>query len=288
MTAVIPKISKLSRRVIRVLGCNPGHFTLQGTNTYIIGTGRDRLLIDCGEPEIPEYIQVLKNVVKENNILLTKILLTHWHPDHVGGTKSVLDEVAHKECKVFKYPNPNADDSITKGKYELNYLDDEDEIHVEGASLKVYFTPGHAKDHLVVFLKEENNLFSGDNILGEGSAVFEDLASYLHSLRKISSLKANKIYPSHGPVVNDPQKKVHEYIEHRVRKEEQILDVLSKTSDRFVSVDEIVKITYPNLKPGLAFGAQWNVLNHLEKLYNENRVEKQEVEDDIAKFRLKI
>lgn len=192
------------------------------------------------------------------------------------------------ECKVFKYPNPNADDSITKGKYELNYLDDEDEIHVEGASLKVYFTPGHAKDHLVVFLKEENNLFSGDNILGEGSAVFEDLASYLHSLRKISSLKANKIYPSHGPVVNDPQKKVHEYIEHRVRKEEQILDVLSKTSDRFVSVDEIVKITYPNLKPGLAFGAQWNVLNHLEKLYNENRVEKQEVEDDIAKFRLKI
>ena len=73
----------------------------------IIGTGRDRLLIDCGEPEIPEYIQVLKNVVKENNISLTKILLTHWHPDHVGGTKDVLDKVAHKglmfgDCLFFK------------------------------------------------------------------------------------------------------------------------------------------------------------------------------------------
>ena len=43
---------------------------------------------------------MLKNVVKENNISLTKILLTHWHPDHVGGTKAVLDKVAHKGLMI--------------------------------------------------------------------------------------------------------------------------------------------------------------------------------------------
>lgn len=52
------------------------------------------MLIDTGEPDIPEYISQLKKVVTENNISLSKIVLTHWHPDHVGGTQEVLQEIA--------------------------------------------------------------------------------------------------------------------------------------------------------------------------------------------------
>lgn len=108
-----------------------------------------------------------------------------------------------EDPKIWKHKRDITDgpDSELPKTLPLSWLSDGQEIKVEGATLKIHHTPGHTTDHVALSLLEENILFSGDCILGEGTAVFEDLYTYMQSLQKILDLKPDVIYPGHGNVV---------------------------------------------------------------------------------------
>jgi glyoxylase-like metal-dependent hydrolase (beta-lactamase superfamily II) len=127
-------------------------------------------------------------------------------------------------------------------------------------------------------LKEERALFSGDLILNGSTTVIPDedgdLAQYMDSLRRLQSLDIRRIYPAHGPVIEDGPAKIQEFIDHRMLRERQILETLGGGSR---TIREIVKIIYADVSTALHRVAAMSVHSHLRKLKDESRVSEETV-----------
>ncbi|KAG8936557.1 hypothetical protein FRC02_001052 [Tulasnella sp. 418] len=359
MLEQIPSITRLSNRVLRVLGQNPGKFTLQGTNTYLIGQSPPYILVDTGEGNdrySPLLEEALLNAIKEhsspdsssalNRPLVSDIIVTHKHFDHFGGIPSVLvllrklgstSGTPYTPPRLHKFPSPHVElpghvpsakdiknmyarlvelqSAITEsGNFyqpsagEVNperpyfhALSDGQVIHSraeEGNTLnpntflRIIHTPGHTPDSICLYLEEENALFTADTVLGYGTAIFEDLSVYIKSLERLRTESwvdcegsTGKIYPGHGPVLEDGRKTIEWYISHRLERENQLLELLGQPTvldsgdpqPREWSVEEeIVPKLYASYPPNLWPAAANNVMLHLSKLEKDGKVVKRE------------
>ncbi len=274
----LPDVDVWSDRVIVALGQNPSLFTGPGTNTYLVGTGRERILLDTGDGR-ETYLPVLEQALaRDGGITIQEIVLTHGHPDHIGGAASVLERFGR--VRVSKRPCPEFD---AHHPVEIHPIVDGHVVETEGATLRAVHTPGHAEDHLCFILEEERALFSGDNILGVGTTVIPgrggDLLDYLHSLDRLLAEEPARIYPAHGPRIDDAQGKIREYIAHRLAREQQILEALAAGCHR---VSAIVKRVYAAYPEALHAAAASSVSAHLLKLQREGRVAQEGSEDPLA------
>ncbi|KAG6041822.1 hypothetical protein E4U41_001293 [Claviceps citrina] len=256
--ALLPEVQRLSPLCIRILGNNPGKFTLQGTNTYLLGSGHRRILVDTGEGR-PGWISSLKSTLAEERATVEIALVSHWHHDHTGGISDLLSVAPG--AIIYK----NEPEAGQRG------ISDEQRFTADGVTLTAFHTPGHSKDHTVFVLAEEDAMFTADNVLGHGTAVFEDMSAYLESLEKMRRLFSGRAYPGHGPVLDNGPGVATSYIRHRKSRIEQVLQLMQSASgprptEDGWSVMDIVQVIYRNVPAELHPAAGRGIVQILDKL----------------------
>ena len=286
----LPDIQCLSPRVAVALGQNPSLFTGPGTNTYLVGTGPKRLLLDTASGH-DAYMPVLEEAMAQIGCKeIEGIVLTHAHPDHIGGVQQVRKHFGSMPVYKLPWPTPDPDaksgdeeppdsrrhpDSLAEGSLEV--LEEGDLVETEGARLRAIFTPGHAPDHLCFMLEEEGNLFSGDNVLGIGTTVIPaesgNLGDYMDSLERILREKPKAIYPAHGPRIESGVRKIEEYLSHRRKREEQVLEAVAAGDRDAMTMVKRIYVGYPET---LYPAAAQSVTSHLKKLERDGRVRSHE------------
>ena len=254
--------TRLSPMVHLVLAPNPGLMTGPGTNTYIVGVGPTAII----DPAVPDdaYIDAILGAAERPEM----ILVTHRHPDHVGGVAEIARRVG---TPVHAF----GDDAA--GGCDVLPLADGAVIDVGSVSLRALHTPGHSSDHLCFYLERAASLFSGDNILGEGTAVIAppdgDMRAYMRSLQGLRSLHIDRIYPGHFRPLDGGSEVIQHYIDHRKQREHAILKAVQSGAD---DEEEIVAQVYVETPPALHPVARFSVRAHLEKLADEGSVRGQD------------
>lgn len=248
----------LSERVRCVLAPNPSPMTLEGTNTYLVGGPGAVIVMDPG-PNDDAHLGAVAAAVAGANVIA--VLLTHRHPDHADAAERCA-EMFDTVIALGDEPSRPNDVPLRDG---LRFGGD-------GVFLDAIATPGHSSDHYSFVLAEERLLFTGDHILGRGTTVVAypdgDMGEYLASLERLRGMDVEKIFPGHGPVIEEPQRVITEYIDHRLMRERQVIDGLAAGP---ATSEELVARIYTDVDPILHPVAALSVRAHLAKLAREGR-----------------
>jgi len=247
---------------------NPGMMTLQGTNQYIVGKD-GAVVIDVALSSDGNMDGIIEQAEAMGAKKIEKILLTHIHIDHCGGA------LALKKRTGAKLGIHRSRAGYLGGE-DFRY-DDQDRIPFGGGELQVLHTPGHESGHCCFYESGDKVLFSGDNILGYGTAVIHppdgNMTDYLQSLERLLEFNIDLILPGHGPLVGKPEAKIREYLRHRMMREKQVIDALRKGLN---TIGDITQSIYVDVSAGLQRVAEFSVQAHLEKLIRDGRVKRED------------
>lgn len=145
-------------------------------NCYVLIKNKTCLIVDPGD----DYLKI-KEAIADNKIL--GVLITHSHFDHIGALRNFLTK---RSIKIFKRSNV-----------------EEQEYTIGDFTFTGIHTPGHSKDCITFYFKEDNCMIIGDFIFKE-SIGRTDLPGgsdkeMAESIKKILTYDDSiKLYPGHG------------------------------------------------------------------------------------------
>ena len=256
--------------VERILAPNPSPMTGPGTNTYLVANATDGCVVIDPGPEIEAHLAAVATAAQAHGGA-TAILVTHGHPDHVEGAARLRALTGAPILAWSRAGSPDADETLADGQLVTVGA-------TGGRTIRAVYTPGHRFDHLCFLLEDAGALFAGDLVAGVGTVVIippeGDMLDYLASLRRLLTLNLRQILPAHGPMIDDPQRLLTDYISHREAREAQVIAALAARSPDGRAPQTIAALVahiYTDVDPQLHPVAAYSVQAHLIKLAREGR-----------------
>lgn len=232
-------------------------------NVYVIRTPERNLIIDTGFNR-PECREALWAGIEELGLDLSKtaVFLTHLHSDHIGLVNTLADRgvpvymsaidydmyctlhsgvgFAPLEARFQREGYPPEElalqNTSNQGRtfapdrpFSVTPVQDEQSIPLGDVRITAIHTPGHTPGHMVLYLPEEQLLFSGDHVLfditpniGVWPNVADSLSNYISSLLKIRALPIRATFPAHRESGADVYKRIDQLIEHHGQRLDEI------------------------------------------------------------------
>lgn len=293
------------RRVTLPLPVRPGH-----VHAYLLPGEDGWTLVDTGLG-LPDAGERWADELRSLEGPVARIVITHFHPDHVGAAADVAALTAapvaqgrldHEQCvRVWAsddwaqvlvgwfarngVPPEVTHELIAQGSFyrpfirypaEPRLLDEGD--HVDG--WEVVAAPGHADGQLT--LLKDGVLVAADHLLGRITPTVglwpasrpDPLGDYLGALERTIALAPRLALPGHGDLVDDPVGRARELIAHHRER----LDVTAGALGR--EPRSGYQVSFPlfgaDLKPAARRFAVAETLSHLERLVREGRADRHE------------
>ncbi len=238
------------------------HVPTGSTNAYVVGDDGG-ILVDPAR-----RTDALDEAV--DNCTPSKLLVTHTHPDHVG---AVADYAVEYDLTVLARAGYEHRFERTTGIAPEETVRDGRLIDAGTHTLRAIATPGHAPDHLALDVLGGSEMLVGDLAVANGSVFVGgedgDMRGYLTALRRLLARNPDRLYPGHGPVIEEPDETLSRLIAHRIDRERRIERAVQKGA---YTPEEIVERVYEKSLDGVRGLAQKTVIAHLDKLAVEDRV----------------
>jgi glyoxylase-like metal-dependent hydrolase (beta-lactamase superfamily II) len=235
-----------------ILAPNPGPMTLDGTNTWLLAAPGGRTVVVDPGPADAEHLARVREAAGD----IALVLLTHGHPDHSAGARTLAEQVG--------VPVRAADPAHRLGDEGLG---DGEHVAVDDLVVQVLATPGHSSDHVCFVLPEADRVLTGDHVLGRGTTVvaYPDgrLRDYLDSLNRLADVGATTLLPGHGPVVENAAEVIAYYVAHRAERLAQVRDAVAAGA---TTPRAVVEVVYADIDKRLWPAAEQSVRAQLDYL----------------------
>ena len=288
---------------------------------YLVRSGDDGLTVVDTGLGVEGAAERWREVLARFDATVRRIVITHFHPDHVGAAADVAavtnapvyqGRLDYEQCvrtwgaadapaRVAAYLRAHgmpADNVATlRGPVEQlrryvrfvrdpELLEPGDRIH----GWEILHLPGHADGHLC--LVRDGVMIAGDALLATISpnvGLYPDarpdpLGDYLSSLARIAETAPVVALPGHGDPIHDPAARARELISHHEQRLESTLDALRRGPR---NAYEISLALFPEpLSPMLRRFALAEARAHLERLVLDGRVERITTDEESTAYAL--